>query len=490
MVHALIAATLLCGNGFELISAKLGRHLTPGAIVVRNRRLWKLVCTLLMRLRSIRRRRSALLAVGAVLVLILAASAFIFGRGRPSVAAAEARPPRLELTPQAAAGSYRDPVTVRGKAIGAKQVTIGDRSVQPAPDGSFELTLPHAPVDTTVVAINKAGDKATNPLKVDVVLPRIRAVHVTAYGWAYEPMREAVLDMAREGRIDTIELDIKDEDGIVGYDSQVPLARESGAASTIYDAGAALKQLHDMGLKVVGRIVAFRDPTLAGWAWHNGHPDWVIQNSGGQPYSSGYGAIAFTNFASPEIRSYKRDLAVEAARLGFDGVMYDYIRRPDGGLGGMQFPGLGESPSDSIANFLREVRDPVHDAGASLSAAVFGIAATRPDEIAQDIPSMARYVDFLAPMLYPSHWHPGEYDVANPNSQPYDIVFRSLQDFRARTAGTNAQIIPWLQDFSLGVAYGDAQVKAQIDATHDAGYNGFFLWNPAVTYHPGGILPG
>ncbi|WP_235948328.1 putative glycoside hydrolase [Nocardia terrae] len=457
---------------------------------MRNRRQWKLVCTLLMRLRSIRRRRSVLLAVGAVLVLVVAAAVFVFGRGRPVVAAAETRPPRLELAPQAAAVSYRDPVTVRGKAIGAKQVAVGDRSVQPAPDGSFELTLSHAPVDTTVVATNGAGDKTVLPVKVDVALPRIRAVHVTAYAWAYDPMREAVLDLAREGRIDTVELDIKDEDGMIGYDSQVPLARESGAATTIYDAGAALKQLHDMGLKVVGRIVAFRDPTMASWAWHNGHPDWVIQNPGGQPYSSGYGAIAFTNFASPEIRSYNRDLAVEAGHLGFDGVMYDYIRRPDGGLSGMQFPGLAESPSDSIANFLRDIKDSVHESGASLGAAVFGIAATRPDEIAQDIPSMARYVDYLAPMLYPSHWHAGEYDVANPNSQPYDIVFRSLQDFRARTQGTAAQIIPWLQDFSLGVAYGDTQVQAQIDATHDAGYTGFFLWNPSVSYHPGGIPVG
>ncbi|GAB0107759.1 putative glycoside hydrolase [Nocardia sp. JMUB6875] len=442
-----------------------------------------------MRLRSIRRRRSALLAVGAVLVLVLAVVVFVFGRSRPVVATAESQPPRLELAPLAAAGSYRDPVVVRGRAIGAKQVAVADRSVQPAADGSFELALPPAPLDTTVVATNGAGDKATAPLKVDVVVPRIRAVHVTAYAWAYDPMRDAVLDMAREGRIDTVELDIKDEDGMVGYDTQVPLARESGAATTIYDAPAALKQLHDMGVKVIGRIVAFRDPTLAGWAWRNGHPDWVIQNAGGGPYSSGYGAIAFTNFASPEIRSYNRDLAVEAGHLGFDGVMYDYIRRPDGGLAGMQFPGLAESPSDSIANFLREIEQPIHAAGSSLGAAVFGIAATRPDEIAQDIPSMARYVDYLAPMLYPSHWHAGEYDVANPNSQPYDIIFRSLQDFRARTAGTNAQIIPWLQDFSLGVAYGDAEVRAQIDATYAAGYNGFFLWNPSVTYHPGAIVP-
>lgn len=441
-----------------------------------------------MRLRSFRRQRLTLLVIGAAALVILLVVVFVStGKGRSSSAAAG--PPVLDLVQPPPATSYHDPVVVRGKATGATQVAIGTLSVAPAPDGSFEIKLPRGPVDTAVVATSKSGVQTTHPLTVGLALPRIRAVHVTAYAWAYDPMRDAVLDLARQGRIDTVELDIKDEDGMVGYDSQVPLARQTGAATAIYDAPAALKQLHDMGVRVIGRIVAFRDPTMAGWAWHNGHPDWVIQNPSGQPYSSGYGAIAFTNFASPEIRGYNRDLAVEAGHLGFDGVMYDYIRRPDGPLSSMQFPGLTISPSDSVSGFLHEIRDPIHDAGASLSAAVFGIAATRPDEIAQDIPAMARSVDVLAPMLYPSHWNPGEYGVDSPNSQPYDIIFRSLQDFRARTEGTGVQIVPWLQDFSLGVSYGDAQVRAQIDATHAAGYDGFLLWNAAVSYHGGALDP-
>ena len=102
---------------------------------------------------------------------------------------------------------------------------------------------------------------------------------------------------------------------------------------------------------------------------------------------------------------------------------------------------------------------------------------------------MSRSVDFVAPMIYPSHWGTGEYGVANPNAQPYDIVFRSLQDFRAATAGTGAKVAPWLQDFSLGVTYGDAELRAQIDATRDAGIDSFFLWNAATRYHGGGLAP-
>lgn len=397
--------------------------------------------------------------------------------------------PSLEVAALPPVPSYRQPVTVRGKAIGAERVTVGAVAVAPDASGAFEITVPRAPVGTAITAVDTAGNATARPLTAAVALPRMKAVHVTAYGWADEGLRSGVLDLAREGRINTVELDIKDEDGMIGYASQVPLARASGAAADVYDARAALKTLHDMGIRVEGRIVAFRDPTLAAWAWGSGHPDWVVQDPAGLPYSSGYGAIAFTNFAHPEIRGYNIALAVEAARLGFDGIMYDYVRRPDGPLDGMRFAGLGESPADSIARFLRESRDPVRDGGASLSAAVFGIAATRPGQIAQDIPMMAANVDYVAPMLYPSHWGAGEYGVADPNAQPYDIIARSLADFRTQTEGTGAKVIPWLQDFSLGVDYGDAEVRAQIDAAAAHGVDSFLLWNAASRYHAGALTP-
>ncbi|WP_309231321.1 putative glycoside hydrolase [Nocardia sp. SYP-A9097] len=443
---------------------------------------------LLKRVPAAGRRR--LVVVATAVVIVVAGLIIGFLRIDPGArTAAAVIPLALEVTQPAPVTSLHAPITVRGRAIGAKHLTVAGQAVTPAADGSFEVTLARLTAGVAVVATDADGKTVTQPITVRAEVPRIRAVHVTAYAWAYEPMREDVLNMAREGRIDTVQLDIKDEDGVVGYDSQVPLARESGASARIYNAGEALKTLHDMGIRVVGRIVAFRDSTMAEWAWHAGHPDWVIQNPGGGPYASNYGSIAFTNFASPEIRRYNIDLATEAAGLGFDEIMYDYIRRPDGSLSSMVFPGLVDAPTVSIAEFLRESRDPVRAAGAFQSAAVFGIAATRPDEIAQDIPLMARQLDYVAPMLYPSHWNPGEYDVASPNSQPYDIVFRSLQDFQRQVEGTEAKVIPWLQDFSLGVNYGDAQVRAQVDAAAAVGIASFFLWNAAVHYHSGALDP-
>ena len=113
---------------------------------------------------------------------------------------------------------------------------------------------------------------------------------------------------------------------------------------------------------------------------------------------------------------------------------------------------------------------------------VYGIAATRPGQIAQDIAGMSEHVDYVAPMLYPSHWGPGEYGVADPNRQPYDIIYRSLAGFIDITEDKRARVVPWLQDFSLGVTYGEAEVRAQLDAARDAGIPEWIMWDAHVRY--------
>jgi hypothetical protein len=397
-------------------------------------------------------------------------------------------PPVLTLPERLNAAGLRDEVTVSGTAEGADRVKVND---VPAPvvHGRFEARLPTPPASVEVVATDAAGNTARSEVPVHVTHPPMRGVHMTALAWTASSLRGPILDMAREGRIDTVELDIKDEDGLVGYDSRVRLARRIGAVRGYYDAAAAIRKLHAMDVRVVGRIVAFRDPRLGRWAWKHGRRGWVIQTPGGGPYGGKYGAYSFTNPFSADVREYNIALATEAARLGFDDVLYDYVRRPDGALRGLRFPGREGSPEEAIAGFMRETREAVRAEGAFLGASVYGIAATRPTEIAQDIPTMAESADYIAPMVYPSHWGPGEYGVANPNRSPYPIVRRSLADFQRLVRGSDTQIMPWLQDFSLGVTYGPAQVRAQIRAAEDAGIDSFLLWNAAARYTRAALPP-
>ncbi len=397
-------------------------------------------------------------------------------------------PPVLTLPDRLDAGSLREELTVTGGVEGADEVRVNGTPA--AVSGSrFEATLPSPPATVDVEATDAAGNTAARTVDVHVTHPAMRGVHMTALAWTAASLREPILKMAREGRIDTVQLDIKDEDGLVGYDTEVALARRIGAAKGYYDAPKVIKALHAMDVRVVGRIVAFRDPRLGRWAWRHGHRDWVIQTPGGGPYGGKYGAYSFTNPFNAEVRRYNIALATEAADLGFDDVLYDYVRRPDGALGKLRFAGRKGTPERAIAGFMKETREAVRERGAFLGASVYGIAATRPTEIAQDIPTMAESADYIAPMVYPSHWGPGEYGVGNPNRSPYPIVRRSLADFQRLVRDSDTQIMPWLQDFSLGVTYGPAQVSAQIRAAKDAGIDSFLLWNAAARYTRAALPP-
>jgi hypothetical protein len=360
--------------------------------------------------------------------------------------------------------------------------------------GAFERRWDRAPLRPVHVrAIDALGN--VNERYIDFVFalpgaeghPPMRGVHVTAAAWATPSLREPILELIEAGRINTVQLDIKDEAGKVGYASSVPLAQQIGAIQAHYDLVSTIDFLHRKGVRVVGRIVNFRDPTLAKWALAHNHPELVVQSPDGTPYESKYGG--YTNFAHPTVRKYNIDLAAEAAFAGMDDILYDYVRRPDGPIEKMAFPGLQGTPEDAIVGFLADSFVAMRRAGARLGASVFGIAATRPEQIAQDIPRMARHLDYVAPMLYPSHWARGEYNVANPNRQPYDIVRRSLADFNVAVAGTDVQVVPWLQDFSLGGFYGPQEVRAQLRAAADAGNPGFLLWNARSTYTAGALEP-
>jgi hypothetical protein len=413
--------------------------------------------------------------------------------------------PKLTIPAPKPLAQGQTSVTITGTTDPTQTVTADGQTATAGADGSFTLTFRQAPPALMVEATDAAGNVAHADVTIVTQLPRTRAVHITGLAWTYAPLHDAVMRLLKEKRITAVELDIKDEDGVVNYDSQVPLARQTGAARKIYDAKKAIAEIHAAGGRVIGRLVCFRDPKLAKWAWVHGHRDAVIQTAAGAPFYGTYGnpnkPWVFTNFANKLVRDYNNDIAVEAAKLGFDDVLFDYVRRPDGKLSGMKIAGLakGRTPAATARNASAAVGEFVHqtrlafaasDVRTYLGVSVFGIAATRPGEIAQDIPTLGKYVDYVAPMVYPSHWAPGEYKVANPNKQPYQIVQRSLVDFQKDLKGTHAAVIPWLQDFSLGATYGVAQVQAQIKGAHDDGINDYLMWNAKAVYQAAALPKG
>lgn len=381
---------------------------------------------------------------------------------------------------------------VEGAVEPSATILRGGKPIALDDDGRFRIELLSPPSGGSLVLelVDRAGNRSRWQVPVTVIprhpLRPVRSVHVTARAWADDELREGVLHLVRANKINAVELDLKDEGGIVGWNADVAYARELGAVEEIYDLQVAVDRLHEMGVRVIGRLVCFRDPIHARAAWNAGRRSEVVQSPDGRPFAL-YGG--FTNFADPAVRKYNVDLAVAAARLGVDEILYDYVRRPDGPIASMRFPGLRGRPEQAIARFLVESRRALADTGALVGASVFGVSATRPEEVAQHIPSMARALDYVSPMLYPSHWGPGEYGVADPNGSPYAIVRRSLADFIRQTRGTGARVVPWLQDFSFGRRYGAAEVAAQIRAVRDSDLEEFILWDAGVTYTAAALEP-
>jgi hypothetical protein len=304
----------------------------------------------------------------------------------------------------------------------------------------------------------------------------IRGVHVTMSLASLPGKLDEYLAMPG---LNTIELDVKDEDGRVGFvPSSVPLAMRTGAAAPYYKATRVARQAHAHGVYMIGRIVTFEDPVLA-----EKRPDLAIRSSDGSIWHTN-GGLAWTNPYDRRVWAYNVDLAAAAVEAGFDEIQFDYVRFPsDGDVSLIRYPGTHTQPMRwTIPAFVQYAGKRLHPLGARVSVDVFGLSANRDLGIGQLPRRVSRYVDAVYPMVYPSHFRSGEYGISDPNAVPGETVTRSLQDFQRALEGRKARLTPWLQDFSLGRTYDEEDVLAQVAAARGLHTRGFLLWNPEGLY--------
>jgi hypothetical protein len=316
------------------------------------------------------------------------------------------------------------------------------------------------------------------PKPEPVPLPdEIRGVHVTMALASLDGKLDEYFELTSAG-MNTLQLDVKDENGEVGFQRGVGLAKRIGAALRYYDPLEATRDAETRGVYLIGRVVVFEDPKLS-----MAKPGMAIQRSDGSVWTNSAG-LGWTNPYDKRVWKYNVDVAVAAAKAGFDEIMFDYVRFPtDGDLASAVFKGRRPEPKGiTIANFLRYAQGRLEPLGVRTSAAIFGLTATRDMGIGQRPRRLARYVDTIYPMVYPSHYGPGEYNLDDPNAVPGITVARSLADFRKSLRGLDTELVPWLQDFSLGRDYTLQDVQAQILAARDADARGFLLWNPSGVY--------
>jgi len=348
--------------------------------------------------------------------------------------------------------------TVAGIALGATFIGRG---------GS------QAPIAVHPVRTASAPDVPRTPS-----VPReIRGVHVTMALASIRGRLDRYIALRAYG-LNTLELDVKDENGKVGFVSGAPApALKIGAARPYYDANRVAAAAHDAGLYLIGRVVVFEDPTLTA-----ARPELAIKRPDGSVWQT-RGGLGWANPYDRRVWKYNVEVAAAAARAGFDEIQFDYARFPsDGDLQAMVFPVRRSEPKGrTIAGFLAYAASRLHPLGVRVSVDVFGLAATRDLGVGQVPQRISRHVDAIYPMVYPSHYSAGEYDLTDPDLFPGRTVASSLLDFRRAVKG-RARIVPWLQDFSIRHTYGPLEVEDQVAAARRQHVAGFMLWNPEGVY--------
>jgi hypothetical protein len=355
-------------------------------------------------------------------------------------------------------------------------VALGSKTIRPT-EGGGDTDPAAAPV--------KARPKPAALPQPRPLPDEVRGVHVTMALASIDGKLEEYVALRDEG-LNTIQLDIKDENGEIGFvPSAVPLATKVGAARPYYKPRQVARRLHSEGIYLIGRLVVFEDPRLSEEA-----PHLAIKRRDGSVWRN-HAGLGWSNPHDKRVWDYNVSIAEVAARAGFDEIQFDYVRFPsDGDMADVVYPGASRKAKGwVIAEFLHYASKRLRPLGVRVSADVFGLAATRELGIGQVPKRLGKYVDAMYPMVYPSHYNSGEYNLDDPNAAPAETVYFALVHFRRDLRRTKAELIPWLQDFSYGRTYGLPEVRAQIDAARRIGVRGYLLWNPLGVYTPGMLAP-
>lgn len=347
-------------------------------------------------------------------------------------------------------------------------------------------------VSPTPTAEEQNGDDKNSTVTKDV---KVKALYLTGWTVGSSERVQHFIDLAKNTEINSYVVDIKDDDGYVGYESNVPAVREAGAWMEKYNADNVLKAFHDNDVHVIGRLVCFKDPVYSAK-----NSSLAIKKTDGKIWKESLGGGKYASWLNPykeETWEYLVSIAKEAVEKGFDEIQFDYVRFPNGIKKVTDFSSYNKEKYEAINEFLAYAKKELP--GVAVSADVFGIICESPADtegIGQYLELIGKDIDYLSPMVYPSHYAVGQtvngVTFSKPDLDPYGVVYNSLKKAKDRIAtvdGYKADIRAYLQDFTaswLGSGYykkyGSEDVKQQIKAVYDAGYEEWILWNAGNKY--------
>ena len=308
---------------------------------------------------------------------------------------------------------------------------------------------------------------------------------------------EAYIDFAKQTKINTFVIDIKDNE-CPGYKAEAMklysptnYARAGSTKEAMY--AKAVRRLHEEGFYVVGRITCFKDSYLV-----KDHPEVAItEKATGKPFK--HNKAYWPSPYDRKVWQFNVELAKEAVRkFGFNEINFDYVRFPDRMTKVEQLIDYhnkyNESKVQAIQRFVQYACDEIHAVGAYVSIDVFGEAANPGYTTAygQYWPAISNIADVICGMPYPDHFSNGYYGIKKPWNHPYEILNAWGERVQGRQAvtPTPAVVRTWVQAYNVmrhvdrnGIKYDAENVEKEIRGLYDAGLLGGY-----TTWHSGSNL--
>ncbi len=343
---------------------------------------------------------------------------------------------------------------------------------------------------TPTEQVKEAPPVDTTPVRVVTHIPTpdiVKGIYMTSWVAGTNSLRSKIISLIDTTEANTIIIDIKDYTGKVSFHMPDEKLEATGAMENrIRDIANLIDELHAKHIYVIGRIAVFQDPYFG-----KAHPEALVKKSSDKtvPWGDKKG-IHWLDAGSEDVWNYVAAIGDDSYVMGFDEINFDYIRFPsDGNMKDIWYPiSEGKSKTEVMNSFFTFLDTHFHEQHIPISADVFGMTTTATDDlgIGQLFENAVAHFDFVAPMVYPSHYPPTWNGFKNPADHPKEVITISMASAAKRVTAAgkdpNKVLRPWLQDFDLGAKYTAEMVRAQIDAGNALGLDSWMLWDASNTY--------
>jgi hypothetical protein len=316
-------------------------------------------------------------------------------------------------------------------------------------------------------------------------------VYLSSWAAGNAKFRKHLFDLVDTTEINAVVFDVKDYTGRISYKVDDPeLAKFGSVEERIPDIKEFIEELHARNVYVIGRISSFQDSYLV-----KVHPEWAVKTKSGGIWQD-YKGVKWLDAGATPVWDYVVAIGRDAYNQGFDELNFDYIRFPsDGPMKDTDYTwSEGKSRQEVMRSFFEYINGQFASSSAVISADLFGLVTSSADDlgIGQVLGDALVNFDYVAPMVYPSHFGKGYRGIEKPATEPYNVIKYSMESGiqKALAATTTPlKLRPWLQAFDLGAEYTPALVRAQIQATYDVGLTSWMLWNAASVYDKEALVP-